>query len=779
MKTDKPYQLRQPYQSDKQRRARKPVHKSKLPKWLARRKWVQRFSRLSRKRKIVLVVWTGASSLIVIGMFTTIYFAGTLGSKTRIMNRNDTGVTLLDQTGKPFYQFYNAHNNTYVSLANISPATQKAAIASEDKNFYTEPGFSPAGILNAVWQNVKPGGLKNGGSTITQQLVKNSLLSENRSLLRKYQELVLSVEIERRYSKDEILEMYLNSVYFGEGSFGIEDAAQTYFGTSAKNLDTAQASMLIGLLPAPSAYSPISGDPVKAKTRQNYVLGRMEKDGDITTTEETAAATEPLNYAPKKAAADLQAPHFALMVKDELVKKYGEEKIARSGYKVTTSLNMSWQTQAEADVQTQVSRLSRSKVSNGAAVVIDPKTGEIRALVGSVDYNNEQFGKVNMATATRQPGSSFKPFVYSEGIEKGDFSAASIWHDKLTDFGGGYEPKNYDLTYHGDVTTRRALANSFNIPAVAALQKVGIDNAIDNATNLGLTTLNKKTNYGLPLALGTAQARLTEMTGAYGVFANGGNKNDITTIDSITDKNNHKIYQHESQNKQVISPQTSYIMSSMLSDNTARAETFGSSLTLSGKRPAAVKTGTTEDYRDAWTIGYTPSVVVGVWIGNNDNTPMNSVAGSLGAAPIWKNLLQQVTSGTQVEQFTQPGGLTVRSICRSNGALAQTSGSNTMTEYFIPGTLPTTTCNQYQAPEPQTETTPTPQSSTNSQQSVPATSGSGDSGGDDSGSTTSSGTGTGNSDSGTGTGTSTGGTGTGTGTGGTTTPTSPTQSTSP
>lgn len=732
MKSDKPYIPRQPYRSDSQRRPRKPVHNSRLPGWIAKHPVVLKFSRLSRKRKVILVGWTGLSTLVVIGLFTTVYFANSLGSKQRIMNRNDTGVTLLDQSGTPFYRLYNARTDTYVPLSAISQIAQKAAIASEDKNFYKEPGFSPAGIVNALWQNIKPGGLKNGGSTITQQLVKNSLLTQNRSIVRKYQELVLSVEIERRYSKDEILEMYLNSVYFGEGSFGIEDAAQTYFGVPAKDLDTAQSTMLIGLLPAPSAYSPISGSAIKAKSRQTYVLGRMEKDGSITGQQEEAAIAEPLSYVPKKAVEDLKAPDFALMVRDELVKKYGEENVARSGYRVTTSLNMDWQTAAQQDVQLQINRLSRSSVSNGSAVVINPKTGEIQALVGSVDYNNPQFGKVNMAITTRQPGSSFKPFVYSEGIEEGKFSAASLWNDHLTDFGGGYEPKNYDLRYHGEVTTRRALANSFNIPAVAALQKVGINSVIDNATKLGLTTLDKKNDYGLPFALGTAQARLTEMTSAYGVFANNGERNIPTTITSITDKNNHQIFKHTPQNKQVISAQTSYIMSSMLSDNTARAETFGSSLTLTNKRPAAVKTGTTENYKDAWTIGYTPNAVVGVWIGNNDNTPMNSVAGSLGAAPIWKNILQYVSSNKPVEQFTQPGGLTIRSICRADGALADTSGSNTMTEYFIPGTLPTTHCNSYQ-PQLQPTQTTTPPKSTNQNEvnttdPIPPSSGSGDGG---------------------------------------------------
>lgn len=698
---EKQYHIPQNYRRDKARRRRKSVHSSRLPYWLARQPLVQKFSRMSRKRKIFLIGWTGISALVVIGLFTTIYFANTLASKERIMNRNKTGVTLLDQNNQKFYSFYNAHSNTYVTLDKISDSAKQAIISSEDKDFYNHAGFSPKGILNAFWQNIRPNGLDNGGSTLTQQLIGTALFSEERSYIKKYQELILSIEIERRYSKDEILEMYLNSVYFGEGAFGIEDASQIYFDKPAAQLNTAEASLLIGLLPAPSAYSPITGDANKAKIRQNYVLRRMVEDGKITASDKTAALEAPLIYSNKKRDEESRAPHFALMVKDELEKKYGEEKIARSGYSVKTSLNLDWQTRAETTVRNQVDRLARSNVENGSAVILDPKTGQIRALVGSKDWNNEKFGKFNIATATRQPGSSFKPFVYATGIENKDFSAASIFQDKATDF-GSYSPKNYDLRYRGDVTLRRALANSLNIPAIDAILKAGVGESIDTAKKLGLTTLDKVDRNDPSLALGTGPAKLTEMTNAYATFANSGEHNELTTIDSINDKNNRTIYKFKQKTEEAISEQTAYIMSSILSDNTARSELFGSSLNLSGNRPAAVKTGTTENYRDAWTIGYTPSLAVGVWIGNNDETPMSRVAGSSGAAPIWRTLMQDILKGTPNEQFITPRGITARSICRNNGALAKTGGENTMTEYFIPGTLPTATCNEEQ-PKPQQE----------------------------------------------------------------------------
>lgn len=727
---EKQYHIKPGYRPDKINRPRRSAHSSRLPYFIAKQPVVQKFNRLSRKRKIILVGWTGLSTLVVIGLFTTIFFANALASKERIMNRNKTGVTLVDQNNQEFYSFYNAHSNTYVPLAKISDPVKKAVVSSEDKDFYHHAGFSPKGITNAVWQNIRPGGLNNGGSTITQQLIGTALLSEERSYLKKYQELILSIEIERRYTKDEILEMYLNSVYFGEGAFGIEDASKVYFGKSAENLSVAEASLLIGLLPAPSAYSPISGDVNKATVRQNYVLGRMVEDGFITQAEKEAATSSTLAYNSAKQEQNARAPHFALMVLEELEKKYGEEKIARSGYTVKTTLNLDWQNKAEAAIAAQVKRLSKSNVSNGGAAVIDPGTGELRALVGSVDWNNEQFGKLNIATANRQPGSSFKPLVYATGIENKDFSAATLLHDKATDFGGGYSPKNYDLRFRGDVTVRRSLANSLNVPAVEALQKAGIKDTIKIAKKFGVTTINENGNYGLSMALGTAPAKLTEMTNVYATFANTGQYNPVTTIDSITDKNDDQIYEYKSDEKEAISKQTAYIISSILSDNTARSEVFGSSLTLSGGRPAAVKTGTTEDYNDAWTIGYTPSLSVGVWIGNNDGSEMSRVAGSSGAAPIWKNIMQDILKGQPVEKFVVPGGITSRAVCRNNGALAESGGSNTLTEYFIPGTLPTTRCNEQRKVE-QAQPETTPQTPTNENQSSNPNSSSGPGGNDD------------------------------------------------
>lgn len=663
--------------------------------------FVQKWRRLPLWKKIFVIAWPTALILVFTAIVTTLMFAGALGSKEALMSRNRTGVTMTDRDGKVFYQFANARSDAYVPLSAIAPIAQKALISSEDKNFYNEPGFSVTGILSAFYQNIISSGQGGGGSTITQQLVKNALLSQDRNVLRKYQELVLSLEVERRYSKDEILEMYMNSAYFGEGAFGIQDAAQAYFGKDAKDLDAAQASMLIGVLPAPSAYSPISGDINKAKIRQDYVLGRMQEDGVLTAEQADGAKNQQLAYKEARADDTPQAPHFALMVRDWLEQKYGEQQVAHSGFTVKTTLKLDYQAKAEEAVKKQVNNLRFNKVTNGSTVIMDPRSGEVLALVGSADWNNEQFGKLNMATAARQPGSSFKPIVYSTGIEDRDMTGATIFSDTPQTF-GTYQPKNYDLGYRGDVTLRRALANSLNIPAVEAMNKIGVQTVMNRAKDLGITTLTRPASeYGLPLALGAGQVKLTEMTSAYATLANQGNHPDTQLVMSIQDKNKKEIYKEKPTSKRVFSEGTAFIMSSILSDNAARAEEFGSSLTVSNSRPVAVKTGTTDDYRDAWTMGYTPSLAIGVWIGNNDNSPMGAVAGSSGAAPIWRSLMQQILTGAAVEKFNQPSTVVSHAVCRNNGALATAPGNNTYTEYFLSSTLPTATCNE--PPKQQTQ----------------------------------------------------------------------------
>lgn len=635
----------------------------KLPVFVSRQ--TQRFSRLSRKQRALIIGGVIALVAIVIPVGTYAYYANDITDPERLMNHNNTGVALLDKNGEVFYSRGEVKNLKRVSLADISDYAEKALVASEDKNFYTDPGFSVSGMARAMFNNVKESDLTgSGGSGITQQLVKNNLLTSEKSYLRKYQELSMAVAIERHYSKDQILELYLNSVYFGNDSFGIEMAAQTYFGKSAKDLDLAESAMLIGILPAPSAYSPTTGDKDMAEKRQAYVLQRMQEDSVITDTERQSAEVKELVYKAPENGDDGYAHHFALMVIDELNNKYGEERVARSGFRVKTTLDLDWQKQAEKAVADQVSNLSKQDARNGALVAIDPKSGEIRALVGSADWNNPEYGKVNMATTPRQPGSSFKPIYYTQALDKRVVTAATILEDEPTDFGGGYKPTNYDFKYRGDVTLRYALANSLNIPAVKVMEKIGVEESVRTAQRMGIASINDADTYGLSLALGTAEARLLDMTNAYAALAHNGEQYDATSVSEIKDKFSNTVYKYSPKAERVMGEEASYIMSSILSDEKARYPLAGTKFNIG--RPAAVKTGTTNDEKDAWTIGYTPQITIGVWVGNNDNTPMRGVGGSLGAGPIWRSAMTSFLKDTPAEAFTSPKNIVRVTVCNPN-----------------------------------------------------------------------------------------------------------------
>ncbi len=689
-------------------------------------------------KDIVIAVVALIGTLIFIPTFTYAYFASDLETPDSIMNKNNTGLLLLDRNNKPFFQFYEAKNLSSIPLSQIPLLTQKAVIAAEDKDFYKHPGFSPKSIVGALIADLRRKDLSFGGSTITQQLVKSSLLHSNKDFLRKYQEVVLAEELERKYSKDQILEMYLNSVYFGEGSFGIDSAAKNYFGKNSQQLDLAESTILAAVLPAPSMLSPKTGNFDAAKKRQEIILNRMVEQKYISQAQADDAASEKLVFTNPDNPLNKIAPHFALMVRDFLISKYGEEEIIRSGYKVKTTLDLDLQQFAEEQVKKQVLSLEKDGVSNGAAVMMDPKTGEILAMVGSIDWFNSDFGQVNVATTPRQVGSSFKPIVYAAGIEEGKITAATVLKDVPTKFPRDnnpysaeflsgrevYQPKDYDGRYRGLVLARRALANSLNIPSVEVLSKVGIPNAVEMAQKLGITSLGDPSNYGLSLVLGAAEIRLVELTGAYSVFANGGSFNPPASIVSISDKNDQSVYSYIPNPQNVLSPQVAYIISSILSDNRTRAEEFGNLLNIS--RVAAVKTGTTEDYKDALTLGYTPQIAVGVWVGNNNNKPMDQVAGSMGAAPIWKALMEKYLEGKPVEAFVKPEDIVATKICKYNGlvfkggsaglALADDEASQSatssgiLTEYFIKGSEPTQSCGMRppSSPKPSSNTSTAP-----------------------------------------------------------------------
>jgi len=622
-------------------------------------------------KKLVYVLAPIILFLVIVPVATYIYFYNDIGNVERLLNSNNTGVALYDKNGKKFFSTGNSAHRELLPLDKMSVYIKHALIASEDKDFYKHSGFSPFGIMRAMYSNILARGIKGGGSTITQQLAKNTLLTKNRTFLRKYQELTIAMVIEQRYSKDEILSMYLNSVYFGENAFGIEAAAKTYFGKKPSELNLAESAMLIGLLPAPSAYSPISGNIKYAKERQTYVLGRMKEEKFITKEQHDKAIDTKLKYA-KPTDIVNEAPHFTEKVLEELYAKYGEEKVNRSGYQVKTTLDLRTQKIAHDAVQNHIDFIKANGGSNASVTVIDPKNGAIRAMVGSVNYNNKKFGRVNMTTTPRQPGSSFKPVYYSQALADGVITPTTVFIDKPTDFGGGYMPKNASLQNYGKVSVRQALNWSLNIPSVMVMQKYGIEKSISGANKLGLKSLNKTTDYGLALALGTAEISQVDMANSYAAFANGGRQYDTSTIENIEDKYNSVILSASPESHRSISEQGAYLISNILSDNAARARVFGNSLNVTGTdyqiKTVAVKTGTTENARDAWTIGYTPDIATAVWVGNNDNTPMQN-GGSSMAGPIWQEIMSKLI-GKSNPKFVQPSGVVKATVCSDIGRLS-------------------------------------------------------------------------------------------------------------
>lgn len=523
--------------------------------------------------------------ILMIPPLTYLYFARDLKDKDTIMNRGKTGLTLQTRNGETFYTFYQPKEIKYIPLSQVPKHTQEALIATEDKTFYTNPGFSIRGVARAFVTNIFAGEIVEGGSTITQELAKNAFLTQNRNFLRKYQEIVLAAELNRRFSKEDILEMYLNSVYFGEGAFGIENAAMAYFGKPASELTLSESALLVGLLPAPSAYSPLSNDDAKALRRQNVVLSEAVEEKYITESEKEEALSEELDYNPSlQSRENTLAPHFAIYVKNQLIKKYGEERVIREGFQVRTTLDGEKQEYAQIVVSNQVSNLRFNDASNASAVAIDPKNGEILVMVGSYDFYDEAFGQTNMAVAPRQPGSSFKPIIYADAIERKIITAATVIDDRPKTFEANYKPLNYDKRFRGPVTVRRSLANSLNIPSVEIMDMVGVPRGLERAEDLGITTLgNDASKYGLSLVLGTGSIRLTELTGAFAVFANKGIYNAPKTTIEIKNKYGRTVdekrwYQRlvspfidvfnpTPDRKKVISEDASFIISSILSDN--------------------------------------------------------------------------------------------------------------------------------------------------------------------------------------------------------------------
>lgn len=616
---------------------------------------------------------------IVIAFFTACFFIGGLtllwASTLEIPDLSSLGDRKVEQSTKIYDRtgqvlLYDLHENvqrTLVPIDEISRHIKNATVAIEDAEFYEHNGIKISSFLRAVLVNLGSLEYAQGGSTITQQVVKNSLLTTDKTVTRKIKEWMLALKLEQVVTKDTILELYLNESPYGGSIYGIEEAAQTFFATSAKDITLPQAAYLAALPQAPTYFSPYGNHKEALESRKNLVLSRMRDLEFITEEEYIAAKEEVVNFNPQKVS-NISAPHFVFYVREYLEEKYGKRQIEENGFRVITSLDATLQAKAESIVKEYaLENEEKYKASNAAIVAADPRTGDILVMAGSRDYFDENIdGNFNIALAKRQPGSAFKPFVYAAALEKG-YTPETVVFDLETQFSTScrfdnmsseppcYSPGNYDGVFRGPMSLRDALAQSVNIPAVKVLYLVGISTAIQLARDMGISTLTNPAQYGLTLVLGGGEVTLLDMVGAYSVFANHGDRVPLTAIIRIEDRDGNLIEESKPISSNVLTEQTALRMSDILSDNEARTPAFGHSSALYfPNHDVAVKTGTTNDYRDAWIMGYTPNIVVGAWAGNNDNSPMDKKVAGFIVAPLWNAFMQSALASRPVERFPEP-----------------------------------------------------------------------------------------------------------------------------
>ncbi len=631
------------------------------------------------------------------------WFAKDLPSPNKINSITSAQTTkLYDRTGQHLLvEIYGDKNRSIIEFNQMPQCIKDSTVALEDKDFYSQGAFSPKGIARAFTGIIFKDSSRGGGSTITQQYVKNALLTNERSYSRKIKELILAIEIEQLYKKDDILKLYLNEIPYGSTAYGVQAASKQFFGVDAKDLTLSQCALLASLPQAPTYYSPYGSHTPELITKKNRVLDLMAEQKKITQEQANAAKEVDVlaQLKPYNPYANVTAPHYVQYVREQLEEKYGVKTVNQGGLKVITTLDVDKQKLAEEAVVSGMDNVRKFGGSNAALVSADPKNGEVLAMVGSYDYNQPDFGSYNLASANRQPGSSIKPLVYSNLFKK-NWGPGSTMYDVKTDFGGGYTPKNYTNRFYGVQSIRTALSSSLNIPAVKALYIGGEEEFIKTAKEMGITTFDKTTaDYGLSLALGSGEVKMVDMANAFSVLADEGVKHNQVYWLKITDPNGKVIDETTDKNnkgKQVIDPQIAYEISSILSDNNARCSlgvfTCNNPLTLPG-RPVAAKTGTTEDYKDAWTVGYTPQLVAVVWTGNNNNKPMTQ-AGSIVSAPIWNTYMKNALKDTPVEQFKQPSGIKQVTLDANTGK-APVNGSRTRTDIFASWyQLPTASGNQ-------------------------------------------------------------------------------------
>ncbi|MBI3443505.1 transglycosylase domain-containing protein [Candidatus Woesebacteria bacterium] len=658
-----------------------------------------KFKYKSKIKKIIFLI------LLSLTVFLVVWLSWGVPLPTKLSSIDyPVSTKILDRNGKLIYEIFADKRRTPVKLSELPDYVKQSTIAIEDKDFYNHHGFSLTGITRAIYNTLFRKKLQ-GGSTLTQQLVKNVLLTPERTLKRKIREFALTIIVETIYSKDQILEMYLNQIPYGSTSYGIESASELYFGKPAKELTLPEAALLAGLPASPTHYSPFGARPEEAKRRQDIVLRRMVEDGYIDREDADRAKEEKLDYAKPEAP---KAAHFALWVKEQMVEKYGQVVTEQGGLRVTTTLDLDLQEFTQNAVATEVAKLKKQKVGNGAALVTRPQTGEILAMVGSYNYFAEdEDGKVNIILSRRQPGSSIKPINYALAIRDKKITPSSALADVPTCFSVVgqplYCPSNYDGAFHGLVQARFALGNSYNIPAVRVLALNGVEGFIEFARLMGITTFTDPANYGLSITLGGGEVKPFDMATAFGVFANQGIKIPLTSILKVEDwkgKVLEEVKVGEIEGDRILEPDVTFLISHILLDNNARSSAFGegSFLNVRGHPEVSVKTGTTNDRRDNWTIGYTKDALVVSWVGNNDNSPMSgAVSGVSGASPIWNRVMKETLDKYESEGHSWPRQseeVVGRSVCWTTGLTApgdqNNPGCSARFEYFLKDNIPTT-----------------------------------------------------------------------------------------
>ncbi len=644
--------------------------------------------------------WTfrvGAAGVLLVA-FLFIYYSRSLPDPNRLLGRNvpeSTKIYAKDES--LLYEVHGEFKRTLVDLDAISQDLKNATLVAEDKNFYNHAGISLTGLARSVIVDIIYREKRQGGSTITQQFVKNAMLSNEKSYLRKVKEIILSIELEARFSKDEIFKMYLNEIPYGRNAYGIEAAAQTYFNKHASELSIAESAYLAALPQAPSYYNPSGPNFDALEARQQYILNQLKDAKYISEEQYNTAMNEVVVFETIKNS--IVAPHFVQYVEEYLAEKYGEQSLQEGGLKVYTTLDPKLQEIAEKAVADGAAKNISGGGYNAALVAIDPKTGQILAMVGSKDYFGDNYPKdcnpktclfspnVNIATTLQQPGSSFKPYAYVTAFGREfKYSPASMLVDVKTDFGGGYSPNNFNLSQNGPVSMRKALAGSLNVPAVKTIALVSPEKVIETARGLGITSQFK--DCGLALVLGGCDITLLDHTAAYAALANKGNKSEKTAILKVIGQEGDVLEEYKEKREQVLDEQAVYQLTNIMSDNNARSYVFGGSSPLQlGSRPVAAKTGTTQDFRDGWTMGFTPSLAAGVWTGNNNNASMKKDAVVM-AGPIWNQFMKAALADTPIEQFERPSGIKEVSVDAVSGKLPTQYTPQTKTEIFADYAVP-------------------------------------------------------------------------------------------